>query len=223
MNRGLTLFEVLVGIAILGLIAVIVLPTGTQSRSVARRASCANSLSQIGKALILYSEVPSNTSFPTNKPTGRGDPLPSLGILYRDYVSDSRVFSCAGKSTLTALRTLGPTVGLAPSSAPLDATMTHFGYDPGNQGTNYRPHTPNDAMAIVVADFTAAGKNSDNHGPAVGQNCLRASGSVEWFEDRVNLLASGPNGDSKIQDSDITTDGTFSDPKLATLKSYISQ
>jgi hypothetical protein len=168
----------------------------------------------------MYSDVPAYEGFPTNKVKGRGDPLPSLGILYRDYCSDYRVFSCNHKPTLKQLELLEPNVGTKPSAHPLDATMTHYGYDSGNKGTGYQPHSPNDAMAIVVADFTAAGRNSDNHGPNAGQNCLRASGSVEWFDSIVNVVATSQ---PIVSDNDITADGSITDENWRPMESFISQ
>jgi len=220
MKRGFTLLEVIVVIAILALLAALILPYLFRNSGSSKGSRCANNLMQIGRALIMYSDVPSYATFPTNKLKARGDPLPSLGILYRDYLSDYRVFSCGSKPTIAQLAALGPTTDLVPTASPLNATMTHYGYDSGNKGTNYQPHTPNDAMAIVVADFTAAGKNSDNHGPAAGQNCLRASGSVEWFDALSNVVA---DGSPKIQDNDITTDGDIQDPNWQNMESFISQ
>ena len=223
MKRGFTLLELIVVIAILGLLAALILPLFGRNHEYARNASCANNLSQMGKALIMYSDVPTYATFPTNKLKGRGDPLPSLGILYRDYVSDYRIFSCASKPTIPALAGLGPTIGAAASSKPLTASMTHYGYDSGNKGTDYQPHSPNDAMAIVVADFTAAGRNSDNHGSAAGQNCLRGSGSVEWFDSVVNVVATSDKSHPSVQDNDITTDGDIQDADWKNMESFISQ
>ncbi len=219
MKRGLTLFEVLVIIGIMGLLAAIILPPVAQYRSDARRAACASNMTQISKAMLMYSDVPSHSCFPTNKAIGRGDPLPSLGILYRDYIADSRVFSCPSKPTVSALADLQSTVGAGPSPSPLNASMTHYGYDPGNKGTNYAPHTPNDTAAIIVSEFTAAGRISDNHGPSAGQNFMRGCGSVEWTDTLVNPVSLHP----VVQDNDITADGTLSDPTMGNMKSYISQ
>src|ERR1700753_3811786 len=142
----------------------------------------------------MYSDVPSYACFPTDNHTDgkNAHALPSLGILYRDYISDYRVFSCPNKPTIAQLAGLGPTVGAVPSSHPLDATMTHYGYDCGNKGTGYKPHTPSDSLAVVVADYTAPGKIPANHGNPVGQNILRCSGSVECFDSLQNTVATGP-------------------------------
>ena len=219
-KRGYTLLELIVVVAILSLLAALLLPSIHTSRALARRASCANNLRSMGCALMMYADVPSYECFPVYRSNGRAEPLPSLGILYRDYVADFRCFSCAGLPTIQQLSAMQPTIGSTRSLAPLSVGMTHYAYDSGNKGTGYKPHTPKDGMAIILADFTAAGRNSDNHGPGLGQNCLRASGSVEWFETLTNTVASGT---PPLIDADITTDGTLDDQKWNSMKSFISQ
>ena len=220
MKRGFTLLETLVVIVVIVALAALLLPVLSSARVSARRTSCANNLHALGCALTMYSDVPSFACFPVFRSNGRAEPLPSLGILYRDYVVDYRVFSCPGIPTVQALRRMEPTIAGAKSSLPLDASMTHYAYDSGNKATGYKPHTTKDAMAILVADFSEAGRNADNHGERAGQNCLRVSGSVEWSESLSNTVASGS---PPVVDVDITADGTLDDPKWENMKSYISQ
>ena len=218
--RGFTFLELLVVLVVFAIIAMLLTVSQPHGRAAARRAACANNLSQIGKALIMYSDVPSYATFPTDTRGARGHPLPSLGILYGDYVTDYRVFSCPAKSTVNELKSLGRTVGATPSPNPLNATMTHYGYDPGNKGTGFKPHSPADTMTVVAADFTAAGANSDNHGPNAGQNVLLAVGSVEWRDGIANSDAGSK--DPRV-DPDITADSGITDPRWSSLESFISQ
>ena len=210
----------MVVVAILMTLAAMLIPALAEARANARKTACANNLSAIGKAMMMYSDVPSYGTFPIDRTNGRANPMPSLGILYRDYCADFRIFSCPGSPTTDQLRNLGATIGTAQSTLPLNASMTHYAYDPGNKGTGYKPHTPNDSMAIVLADFTATGRNSNNHAPFTGQNCLRAGGNVEWFESLSNTVVSGT---TPVVDADITADGTLEDSSVATMKSYLSQ
>ena len=219
---GFTLIELLVVIAIIGTLAALLLPVLGKARESARRIACANNLGQLGKGLALYAEVPAWACFPTNKLAPlRGDPLPSFGILYRDYVADYRIFSCASKPTIAQLATLSPVIGGSVAATPLSAAMTHYGYDPGNQGTKNAPHTTSESMAVVAADIQgSSGKNSDNHGPNAGQNCLLAAGSVEWRETNVSIIASGT---PTVTDTDIYSDGDLGDPNWNPMKSFVAQ
>jgi len=55
-NRGLTLVEVLVVIAIIAILAAIIIPVAFKARGKARQTQCLSNLKQIGAALIMYAD-----------------------------------------------------------------------------------------------------------------------------------------------------------------------
>jgi prepilin-type N-terminal cleavage/methylation domain-containing protein len=222
-TRGFTLIELLVVIAIIGILASLILPVLGRAKEAANRASCANNLKQIGTALNLYESVPAYNCFPIDNTAAPG-PLNCLQILYRDYVGDARVFSCASHPTV-----LGLTNNLNPCSKPpqtfnLAATgasttpISGFGFDPGYvSGGVTVPHNSGDSMAVCCSDILngSAGvinTKSGNH-KGVGQNMLLCSGSVEWGEKLAHDIGKDDTG-TLMTDSNIYAQDTIPQQNL---------
>lgn len=215
---GLTLTEVLIIIAAVGLVAVASLPLFNHAREQSRREMCARQLGAIHKAITMY-ETDYN-GFPTRSSgTGggytSGDAQEALNLLYRAYTDDVRIFSCPSRPLSPAfLDTVLPCTakgwpgsgGTSFTEAAPGATSgysTSYGYSPGHNSSN--------SLVIIMADHQGAkpNGNSDNHGRDVGQNVLNAGGVVEFRSGanarRNSLGVDKQNGGIEVVDQDIFT------------------
>ncbi|HNV20214.1 MAG TPA: prepilin-type N-terminal cleavage/methylation domain-containing protein, partial [Candidatus Hydrogenedentes bacterium] len=111
-NRGMSLLELLIILAILGLFAAILLPALAHARGFMARADCAANLKQLGLASAMFADEDAQGMYPalyaartalmaeTGAPAGDSAflVLPCLNPadLYPEYVTDARVFVCPG-------------------------------------------------------------------------------------------------------------------------------
>jgi type II secretory pathway pseudopilin PulG len=139
-RRGLTLIEIIVMITAIGVLAVMLLPLFARNHESSRHLSCASNLNQLGKAMFMYADVPSNAVFPTtstdsNDPFACNSPMAAWGLLYNKYVADPRVFSCRGNPTNPKeLQDWVP-------GQPVPASC-NYAYDPG--------HSPSNAVVAIA-------------------------------------------------------------------------
>jgi type II secretory pathway pseudopilin PulG len=77
-----TIVELLIVIAIIGIIMAILLPALSKARAVGKRTACLSQLRQIGTAMQLY------------KTDSNLNPVPWTSMLFPEYVSSNKVYQC---------------------------------------------------------------------------------------------------------------------------------
>jgi prepilin-type processing-associated H-X9-DG protein len=199
-NRGLTLVEVIVIIAAIVALCLMLLPALNHPVVSGRKANCKENLSQIGKAMVAYTQ--NNGDYfpfawgPANGTCSRApggtdacDAATSLGCLYPQYINTPRFFRCTPTEDQPSFVVNTPQGVVSPvaqaylwSQRNWTLTGNHkgrassYGYDP-----RIYPAAVNNTAIMGYWDGSWQAnpeKSTQNH--AGGQNVLYVDGSVKW-------------------------------------------
>src|SRR5262249_49244307 len=101
-RSGFTLVELLVVVAVIGVLAALLLPTLAQARESARRTACASNLRQIGMALRVYVDdhdglypvLPLTTPPEDENDADEGGPVTDWEEVVQPYLRSERILRC---------------------------------------------------------------------------------------------------------------------------------
>jgi prepilin-type N-terminal cleavage/methylation domain-containing protein len=189
MQRGVTLIELLIVLAIMMLLVTILLPSFARAREATRRTVCVSQLKQIGTGLFSYAFENDNTAPPVMGRIGsiaprtllsRSGEYVNLGLLMaQKSLADPRAFYCPSQTQFSYASN--------PEYLPAATIAGSYAYavhKPAGHGT---PMGTVRHLALISDDFVArlgavAGIGRESH--RVGYNVLYTDGSGSWNPDR---------------------------------------
>jgi prepilin-type N-terminal cleavage/methylation domain-containing protein/prepilin-type processing-associated H-X9-DG protein len=130
-QKGFTLVEVLVVIAVIGILLALLLPAINASREAVRRTQCATNLRQLGIAMHQYQEVYRRFPGFVNSTGGKANRMASWPILLFPYIEEDNLWSIWNSAAAPpANASPFPPIHLlvCPSDAPDDNALGNLSY-----------------------------------------------------------------------------------------------
>ena len=95
------MIELMIVVAIIGILAAILLPALARAREAARRASCQNNLKQMGIVFKMYANESDGEKFPQMEPdSGSVSFGPDISQIYPEYLTDVAVMICPSDASV---------------------------------------------------------------------------------------------------------------------------
>jgi type II secretory pathway pseudopilin PulG len=184
-ERGMTLLEAVVVVAIIVVLGMVLLPLTHRARHNGRRSVCKNNLCQIAKACIAYSG--NNGDFWPAQCDNFGrvsssaihpDANRSLALIYPAYVDDVRIFTCRSTEDRPMIRVYETGGTRLPSfGGAAKGRGPSYGYD---QLSHFRDVTPSTAMLADMDGSSTTDPNTTTANHQSGQNVCYFDAHVSW-------------------------------------------